>query len=60
MKVKEEFKVEGKDKSIWGKHKIYKLEDSLTFSNLMIVSMIPGDRKVAGCFNLLDVFGGIF
>ncbi len=31
--------------------KIYKLNILSTISNHLIVSMIPGDRKVAGCFN---------
>ena len=29
-------------------------------SNLRIVSMIPGDRKVAGCFNFSNDFRGVF
>ena len=28
-------------------------------SNFRIVSMIPGDRKVAGCFNFSDDSGGM-
>ena len=31
--------------------KIYKSSKIVNISNLRIVSMIPGDRKVAGCFN---------
>ena len=32
-------------------HNLYKPLDAPYPSNLRIVSMIPGDRKVAGCFN---------
>ena len=38
--------------------KFYKGKKYLIFSSLWIVSMSPGDRKVAGCFNLSDNFGG--
>ncbi len=39
--------------------KFYKGSSSNNNSNLRIVSMIPGDRKVAGCFNFSRRFGGI-
>ena len=39
------------------KGKAYKSMTSLNISNLRIVSMIPGDRKVAGCFNYLQIPG---
>jgi len=31
--------------------KVYKFWEINNISDLWIVSMIPGDRKVAGCFN---------
>ena len=31
--------------------KAYKVRDIFNNSSLRIVSMIPGDREVAGCFN---------
>ncbi len=34
----------------FAKEKIYKYPELVYFSNLQIVSMIPGDRKVAGCY----------
>jgi hypothetical protein len=34
------------------KQKIYKLNEVNIHSSLRIVSMIPGDRKVAGCLFL--------
>ena len=40
--------------------KIYKFQKRENISNLMIVSMIPGDRKVAGCFDFFGSVGGIF
>jgi len=33
------------------KRKIYKDKYSSNINNLRVVSMIPGDRKVARCFN---------
>ena len=39
--------------------KIYKVRTLTDISNLRIVSMIPGDRKVAGCFYNSIIFGGI-
>jgi len=30
--------------------KVYKQPDTILFSSFRAVSMIPGDRKVAGCF----------
>ena len=38
--------------------KFYKQENIVNTNNLWIVSMIPGDRKVAGCFIFCNVFGG--
>ena len=38
----------------------YKPKPLIYFSNLRIVSMIPGDRKVARRFNFSEDFGGIF
>ncbi|MFC1666159.1 hypothetical protein ACFLZF_00385 [Nanoarchaeota archaeon] len=38
-------------------NKFYKVNDINKISNSRIVSMIPGDLLVAGCFNF---FGGIF
>ena len=38
---------------------IYKENIINIFSSLRIVSMIPGDRKVARCFNFSGDFGGI-
>jgi hypothetical protein len=40
------------------KQKFYKQEDTINISNLRIVSMIPGDREVAGCFIFSSIFGG--
>lgn len=40
--------------------KAYKSVLFTNVSNLMIVSMNPGDRKVAGCFNFSCSFGGVF
>ena len=40
--------------------KAYKEDRAMNISNLRIVSMIPGDRKVAGCFNFSNDFGGAF
>jgi hypothetical protein len=37
--------------------KIYKLDYFNFISNLWIVSMIPGDLAVAGCFNFSKYFG---
>ena len=42
------------------KGKIYKLKRMKNISSLRIVSMIPGDLTVAGCFNFFNNFGGIF
>ncbi len=42
------------------KEKIYKESTIDYFSNLRIVSMNPGDRKVAGCFNYSKFVGGVF
>ena len=42
------------------RRKVYKLKSHNTINNLQIVSMIPGDREVAGCFNFFDNFGGVF
>lgn len=36
------------------KRNTYKFENTKNVSNLRIVSMIPGDRKVAGCFNFFN------
>jgi len=41
------------------KQKAYKPKKAEDNNNLRIVSMIPGDRKVAGCFNFSCGFGGI-
>jgi hypothetical protein len=38
--------------------KAYKLVDVTKSSNLTIVSMIPGDLRVAGCFNISDNLRG--
>ncbi len=40
--------------------KIYKSMKLLNISNRQIVSMIPGDLKVAGCFNFSCNIGGLF
>lgn len=37
---------------------LYKLNIIVNISNLRVVSMIPGDLTVAGCFNISDYFGG--
>ena len=42
------------------KDKIYKRKKILTISNLWIVSMNPGDRKVARCSNFSFKLGGDF
>ena len=41
----------------FAKEKIYKYLELIYFSSLQTVSMIPGDRKVAGCFNFSSNFG---
>ncbi len=41
------------------KQKFYKQENAVNISNLRIVSMIPGDREVAGCFIFSSIFGDI-
>jgi len=47
------------DTNLKSKHsKFYKLHSSNHISNLRIVSMIPGDREVAGRFNFSDKIGG--
>ena len=43
------------------RQKAYKSSNIQNISNLRIVSMIPGDREVAGCFNIsgnLGVYNG--
>ena len=40
--------------------KIYKDKTTKSYSNLRIVSMIPGDQMVAGCFNFFDNSEGFF
>ena len=40
--------------------KVYKFWELNNLSNLGIVSMIPGDRMVAGCFIPIRTFGGLF
>jgi len=40
--------------------KTYKLNIINIISSLRIVSMIPGDRKVARCFNFFKNYGEIF
>ena len=42
------------------KRKVYKFKEIARISNLRIVSMIPGDRKVAGRFNFSNIFRGVF
>jgi len=40
--------------------KVYKFMKTINSSNLWIVSMIPGDRKVAGClFSFFGNFWGV-
>ena len=39
--------------------KIYKCKEYIFISNPWIVSMIPGDRKVARCINISNGFGGL-
>jgi len=39
-------------------HKIYKDKLFNCINSLRTASMIPGDRKVAGCFNFSNLFGG--
>ena len=39
------------------KQKAYKHLNSQIISNRKIVSMIPGDREVAGCFNFSENYG---
>ena len=39
--------------------KVYKHHKIIDISNLRIVSMIPGDREVAGCFIFSRSFGGV-
>lgn len=41
---------------IMNDQKPYKILNVKDNSNLWIVSMIPGDRKVAGCFNFSICF----
>lgn len=41
------------------KQRFYKQEYIISISNLRIVSMIPGDREVAGCFIFSSIFGDI-
>lgn len=39
--------------------KVYKSKEDFSISNLRIVSMTPGNRKVAGCFNFsYNLIGG--
>ena len=38
----------------------FKSEKIKNISNLRIVSMIPGDRKVAGCFYVSNNFRGFY
>ena len=40
--------------------KIYKSLTLYYISNLWIVSMIPGDREVAGCLSFSDMARGYF
>ena len=42
------------------KQKAYKPKKAEDNNNLRIVSMIPGDREVAGCFIFFYDFLGIF
>jgi len=42
------------------KGKVFRLNVLCSDSNLQIVSMIPGDCKVAGCFNFSNDFRGVF
>ncbi|OGJ21554.1 hypothetical protein A3K73_09375 [Candidatus Pacearchaeota archaeon RBG_13_36_9] len=51
----EEKKEENKKQA---KRKIFKHGRVPYTSSLRIVSMIPGDRKVAGCFVFSSCFGG--
>lgn len=43
---------------VFENQKIYKQNYINFISNLRIVSMIPGDLAVAGCFNFSKYFGG--
>ena len=40
--------------------KLYKQKYVFNINNLRIVSMIPSDRKVAGCFYISNHFLGVF
>jgi len=43
-----------------GMGKIYKFSITLFCSGLSLVSMIPGDLRVAGCFSYFNFCGGKF
>ena len=58
MENNEESEVEHKA-SFDEKGNVYKVEGDYNYSNHKIVSMIPGDLWVAGCY-LLYLFGGFY
>ena len=40
--------------------KLYKSNIIIYINNLRVVSMIPSDREVAGCFHISDCLWGVF
>jgi len=42
------------------RQKVYKSQNNTIISSLRIVSMIPGDQKVAGCLIFSNCFWRIF